>query len=146
MATCSVLVTLIFRKLVPMNFAFKIYYASLLVLIAMVTVQARAWKNIEPLKSTRADAVRLFTQCAEYHEGCEFKTESERVYMLFSGGIQYRTNCVEALAPETVMFIEVVPLKKLSLKDLGIDRKKSSWFRPFDSYNENLRGYYTADG
>jgi hypothetical protein len=91
--------------------------------------------------------LRLWNQCSEHKQACLFATDKESVYVLFSGGLpDYYRDCAASLNPETVVFIEVVPKGKLTLKDLSIDKKTLSSFQPIEDYLHDLKGYQTSDG
>jgi hypothetical protein len=91
--------------------------------------------------------LRLWNQCSEHKEACRFATDKESVYILFSGGLQdYYSDCGASLAPETVLFVELVPKRKLALKDLSIDKKTLRSFQPIEGYLRDLKGYQTSDG
>ena len=71
---------------------------------------AKEWRGLTPLRSTRADVVRLLNQCSEQKEACAFTLENEDVYILFSGGLaDDYSECAKILPAETVMFIDVQP-------------------------------------
>ena len=61
---------------------------ALIVVFTLLAVQdcfAKEWRGIAPLRSTRADVVRLFNQCSDQAEACTFSLAQEEVYILFSG-------------------------------------------------------------
>ena len=117
------------------------------ILCAFESSVAKEWRGIIPLRSTRADVLRLWNQCSEHKEACRFATDKESVYVLFSGGLQdYYSHCGASLAPETVLFVELVPKGKLTLKDLSIDKKTLRFFQPIEDYLPDLKGYQTSDG
>jgi len=74
------------------------------------TLSAKTWQEIEPLRSTRADVVRVFNECSDQKEACTFAYNNEDIYILFSGGLDEKyVECAKALPPETVIFIERRP-------------------------------------
>jgi hypothetical protein len=121
--------------------------ASAFILCAFESSIGKEWRGITPLRSTRADVLRLWNQCSEHKEVCRFETDKESVYVLFSGGLQDSySDCGASLAPETVLFVELVPKGKLTLKDLSIDKKTLTSFQPIEGYLRDLKGYQTSDG
>ncbi len=117
------------------------------ILCAFESSIAKEWRGITPLRSTRADVLRLWSECVEHKEACRFATDKESVYVLFSGGLpDYYSHCGASLAPETVLFVEVVPKRRLTLKDLSIDKKTLRSFQPIEDYLSDLKGYQTRDG
>jgi hypothetical protein len=121
--------------------------ALLVLLVAAESSSAKSWRGIVPLRSTRADVVRLLNQCADLKEACRFTLEKERVHILFSGGLQPKYGeCAARLAPDTVMFIEVEPRVKLKFSDLHLDKRKVQTFNPSAPFKMGLKGYRSADG
>jgi hypothetical protein len=129
-----------------MNTFIKTVVVSLLLLVATDSY-AREWRGITPLKSTRADVVRLLNQCADQKEACRFTLEQEHVHILFSGGLQPEYGeCAARLAPETVMFIEVEPRVTLKFSNLHLDKRKFETFNPSAPFKRGLKGYRSSDG
>jgi hypothetical protein len=88
----------------------KAFTFLILILASAPSLSAKAWRGIEPLRSTRSDVVRLFGQCWDQREACVFTLENEDVYVLFSGGMtKDYGGCSEDVPAETVMFIETWP-------------------------------------
>ena len=107
-----------------MNSYFRASLILGLVLFAVEGCFAKEWRGIAPLRSTRADVVRLLNQCSEQMEACAFNLAQEEVYILFSGGLGDGYNeCAKRLSPETVIFIQVLPKSNLKLNDLYPDKK-----------------------
>jgi hypothetical protein len=125
---------------------FKVLVLIVLLKSAALT-QAKEWKGIVPLESTRADVIRLLNQCHETREGCLFDTKDENVFILFSGGVVESRfqECILSIKPETVMYIEVVP-KQLKVRDLKLPEKALSGENSIDLKQEGLKGYEMADG
>lgn len=93
-------------------------------LLAAQDCFAKEWRGIAPLRSTRADVVRLLKQCSDQIEACAFSLAQEEVYILFSGGLSEKEEeCARRLPPETVVFIQVWPKSKPRLNDLHLDKK-----------------------
>jgi hypothetical protein len=129
-----------------------ITYIRPILLIALVLLSAersfaKDWRGITPLRSTRADVIRLLNQCSDQREACVFSLAQEDVYILFSGGLgdEY-VECSKSLPPETVMFIHVEPKTKLKLDDLRLDKKKLRVFGPSAPISRGSKGYETIDG
>jgi hypothetical protein len=117
------------------------------ILCAFELSVAKEWRGITPLRSTRVDVIHLWNQCSENKEACQFATDKESVYVLFSGGLpDHFSDCAASLNPETVVFIEVVPKRRLTFKDLSIDKKTLRSFQPIEDYLRDLKGYQTSDG
>jgi len=108
---------------------------------------AKDWRGLIPLRSTRADVVRMFGQCSDQKEACRFTLGDEEVYMLFSGGLasDYR-ECVTSLQPETLMFIEVEPRRKMKLSALNLDKQSLQYLNPSNRNDSRVKGYRSKDG
>lgn len=126
----------------------KTSLSMLLLLVASEYSFAKEWRGITPLRSTRADVVRLFNQCSDQREACAFMLGNDRVYILFSGGLtDDHGECARRLPSETVMFIDVELKARPKIKSLMLDRKKFRTFNPAEPYKMDLKGYWNeADG
>lgn len=92
--------------------------------------QAKEWRGIIPLRSSRADVVRLHGHCADPAIPCRFNSADGQVYIYFSNSRDtYVADCVKQLPPGVVLQIKVTP-GELRLSDLGVDVKK---FKKFES-------------
>src|SRR4030095_3680182 len=113
-----------------MNTQFRMLLILASVAAATLRVEAKPWRGVEPLRSTRADVIRLFNQCKDDLHICSFELEREHVSIYFSRPLHTgltRYTCVKELPLGTVLRIEVVPKGSLrfSKKDFGQNRPKS---------------------
>ena len=92
------------------------------------------------MHSTRADVIRLFNQCLDQKEACEFTLEKQLVDVLFSGGVDY-FECAKRLPPETVMFVEIAPLATLKFDDLQPNKRNFKTFNPTAPSKWGFKGY-----
>jgi hypothetical protein len=107
---------------------------------------AKEWRGLTPLRSSRADVIRLLNQCSDEKEACAFTLGDESVYILFSGGLaENYKECAERLPDETVMFIDVVLTSHPPLRTLRRDMKKFRTFNPSDPVKMDLKGYWSDD-
>jgi len=122
--------------------------SMLLLLAASEHSVAKEWRGITPLRSTRADVVRLFNQCSHQKEACAFTLGNDKVYILFSGGLtDDHGECARRLPSETVMFIDVELRARQKLQSLNLDKKKFRTFNPAEPYQMDLKGYWNeSDG
>jgi hypothetical protein len=105
--------------------------AAIFLLTVTVDSYGKAWRDITPLKSTRADVERLF---GESNELGRYEIENERAYIFYSEGPcsgRYlnlaKQNC-ECLVPkDTVLRIAVTLENAVNLS--GIDKRGFSWAR-----------------
>ena len=134
------------RYLPGMNRYFRVALLFVSILFLSESSFAREWRGITPLRSTRADVIRLLGQCSDQKEACRFKFDQGEVYILFSGGLrdEYQA-CGKSLPPETVMFIEVVVGTEAKVSDLGLDKKAVKAIDP-NILTSGARGYQTNDG
>lgn len=126
----------------------KTSLSMLLLLVASEYSVAKEWRAITPLRSTRADVVRLFNQCSDQREACAFTVGNDRVYILFSGGLtDDHGECARRLPSETVMFIDVELKTTQKIKSLNLDKKEFRTFNPAEPYKMGLKGYWNeSDG
>ena len=126
----------------------KTSLSTLLLLAASGYAIAKEWRGITPLRSTRADVVRLFNQCSDQREACAFTLENDKVYILFSGGLtDAYGECASRLPSETVMFIDVELKATQKIKSLNLNKKKFKTFNPAEPYQMDLKGYWNeSDG
>lgn len=130
-----------------MTFFIKSLCSIALLLFCVHESGAKEWRGITPLKSTRADVVRILNQCSEHREACVFRLDQGDVYILFSGGLEDEySDCTRRLPPETVMFIQVEPRSKLKLSDLRLDKKQLRRFGPSPFLDRRGKDYETTDG
>ncbi len=103
---------------------------------------AKPWRGIEPLRSTRADVIRLLNQCANEREACEFRIGSEEVYILFSGGLSDEySDCRNRLPLETVVFIESRPMKNAKVSKSILQTGRFQRFNPTAPWKLGFNGY-----
>jgi hypothetical protein len=121
--------------------------SAALLLIAVDSSSAREWRGIVPLRSTRADVVRLLNQCSDQKEACRFTVGTNDVHILFSSGLvdQY-AYCAAYLPAEAVMFIHVRPRAELKLSALRLDKRRLHQFNSSEPIDRHYKGYRTDDG
>lgn len=126
----------------------KTSLSILLLVVASEYSVANEWRGITPLRSTRADVVRLFNQCSDQREACAFTLGNDKVYILFSGGLtDDHGDCARRLPSETVMFIDVELKATPKIKSLNLDKKQFRTFNPAEPYKMEVKGYWTeSDG
>src|SRR5689334_11546215 len=96
-------------------------------------VEAEEWRGLTPMKSTRADVVRIFKACEGQDSQCEFTNENEDIMIEFAG-VQ---NCAGVPAG-TVLSIERDLRKETTLEALGFDKRR---FKSFDPSTPPKLGY-----
>ena len=118
-------------------------FACILLLAAPVShVSAKAWRGIQPLHSTRQDVVRLFNQCVDANESCEFDLGGEHVNILFSSRLSRENlDCIRKLPPETVLYIEVRLFARTALEDLLVEPGQLISFNPTKPHRPGFKAY-----
>src|SRR5215203_2884434 len=117
-----------------MNPAFKLIFLAFV--IAAQQVAAEEWRGIKPLSSTREDVVRVFGECADKGDWCEFMLDNEDVEIVFSGA----QNC-NNLSPGMVLSVQRVLRKATSFEALHVDKKRFKQFDPSLPRNMGYRGF-----
>jgi hypothetical protein len=124
------------------NSKLRLFVAAWSLLILSVDSQAKDWRGIVPLRSTRADVFRLFGKCSNVTPSCEFTFKNENVHIEFSGNATSNLHtCSKKLRPDTVLLIEVTPQKALEFKELQVDRKPLRAFPLSPPMSVGYRGY-----
>ena len=113
--------------------ALKPLLLSFALLMMTQRASAEAWHDLIPLKSTRADVVRVFNQCNDQQESCEFTIENEDITIEFAG----TQNCASVPAG-TVLSIQRDLKKETTLEALGLDKRR---FKSFDPSTPPKLGY-----
>lgn len=125
----------------------KAILSAFVLLGGLQSVYAKEWRGLVPLQSTRSDVIRLLNQCSDQKEACRFTLETERVHILFSGGLPAGdSECAARLTSEVIVFIEVQPQVKLKLADLSLDKRNLTQFSPSATIKAGLKGYRSSDG
>ena len=113
----------------------KSFFVFFVLLIAAAEVAAQEWRGLAPLRSTRADVVRLFGQCADEKSYCDFPIENEEIEIVFSGP----GDCT--IAPGTVLSIQRELRNATTFRALGLDTRRFKSFDPSWPRGMGYRGY-----
>jgi hypothetical protein len=111
----------------------KALLLSFVLLMMTERVSAEEWRGLTPLKSTRVDVVKIFNECNDQQESCEFAIENEDITIEFAG-IQ---NC-SGVPAGTVLSIQRDLRKETTLEALGFDKRR---FQSFDPSTPPKLGY-----
>ena len=116
--------------------------SSLLMVVAANELFAKEWRGLVPLRSTRADIVKLFGQCRSAESVCGFTHKNENVHIVLSSRLLDFSNsdseCARTLPLDTVLLIEIKPVGIHRVAELHIDRRV---FRVFDPALPPGQGY-----
>lgn len=118
-----------------MNPVSKLVFLFFAFLIAASQVAAQEWRGLTPLRSTRADVVRVFGQCSGWKPYCEFTSENEEILIVFSEP----GDC--GAAPDTVLSIQRELRNATTFAALGLDTRRFKSFDPSWPPGMGYRGY-----
>jgi len=99
-------------------------------------VSGEEWRGLTPLKSTRADVVRVFNECTDRNSYCEFTIENEDILIEFAG-IQ---SC-SGVAADTVLSIQRELQTETTFEALGLDKRRFKSFDPSIPQKLGYRGF-----
>lgn len=120
-----------------MNAGLRVFFVVFVFLAAVPQVLAEEWRGIVPLRSTRADVVRLFGECAGSESSCEFMLPNEEILIEFA-----TPACSYAVAPDTVLMVQRELQTGTTLEALGLDRRRLKSFNPAASRYKGYQGYF----
>ena len=113
--------------------ALKTLLLSFVLLMTTQRVEAEEWRGLTPLKSTRADVVKIFNECNDQGETCEFAIENEEITIEFAD----TQNC-GGVPAGTVLSIQRDLKKETTLEALGFEKRR---FKSFDPSSPPKLGY-----
>lgn len=99
----------------------KIVFVCAIWLCSASVLQAKEWRGIVPLKSTRADVENLL---GKPNGLGRYQFENERAYINYSSGCARVDDCLCVVPKDTVIYIFVTLESDLKLSELKIDRTK----------------------
>jgi hypothetical protein len=114
---------------------------SLVLFVFAGFTSAKEWRGVVPTHSTRQDVIRLFSECTDATQPCEFKLGNELVRIFFSEDQRDAIQCGKDIPAGKVLLIEVRLQVPVSLKKYGGSLRN---FRSFDSSTppgQGFRGY-----
>jgi len=86
-------------------------------------VEARAWRGIIPLQTTRAAVVQILGEGTDSESaGTKYNFENENVSILYSSADTALPECARKLPADLVLAIKVFPKVEVSLETLGLMR------------------------
>jgi len=107
--------------------------ASLLLFILIVTADlcvAAEWRGIVPIRSTRADVVRLFNRCEERTEQCTFNFGNQKVSLVFSGWQHSFSGCPKSVPDDTVLLVRAHFNQPVAQKEFEPNLNQFKGFNP----------------
>jgi hypothetical protein len=106
----------------------QVFRTALLAAAFMITARhavAEEWRGLIPLKSTRADVVRVFNQCVDNKTYCEFTRDKEDIVIMFASD----ENC-NKVPIGTVLSIQRELQNDTTFAALGLDKRRFKSFNP----------------
>ena len=135
-----------------MKILLKAFACSCLTLGLTVAANAKEWRGITPLLSTRLDVERLLGEPPPPQDGTGqytlYKTSS--IYFLEEGevhivfaekDVRTAVDCLGKIPAGTVLMIQVKPKNDWTLSDLQLDEKKLRKFDPSQPPDLGFEGY-----
>ena len=117
---------------------FKLLFLAAIILRLSQSSNAKDWRGLIPLHSTRDDVTRLLGPSPDANNiRARYSLEKEDVYIVFSSDESYR-RCSSGVPKEAVLLIQITPKTKLRLSDLRIEQ---SQYRSFDPSSPPDIGY-----
>ena len=118
-----------------MNPVGKVFLFFFFLMSAASQVAAEEWHGLTPLRSTRADVVRVFGRCANEEQDCYFSIPNEEILIVFSKP----GAC--GIPPDTVLSIQRELIKETTFAALGLDPRRFKSFDPSWPPGMGYRGY-----
>lgn len=130
----------------------KAFACSCFTLSLVVAADAKEWRGITPLRSTRADVERLLGEPQPQKTGTRSSVKNEirsiyfleegEVYFVFAGKeVSSSVDCLGTIPPGTVLMIQVTPKNDWTLSDLQLDEKRLKRFDPSQPPDLGYEGY-----
>ena len=135
-----------------MKSALKVLGYVSMILVLSGIAQAKEWRGIVPLHSTKDDVEKLLGPPPPPSDGTRiysldntrsiyFLDEGE-VYIVFADkAVPAAAGCLGKISPGTIMLIQVTPKKALQLPDLNLDEQRLKKFDPSDPPNIGFAAY-----
>jgi hypothetical protein len=103
--------------------------------------QAKEWRGIVPLQSTREDVTRLLGNPSDANTiRANYSFQKEDAYIVFSDE-ESKQECVRKLPAGTVLLIQIRPKGDLSLVEFHFEDSKFRKFDPGSGYYPGMEGY-----
>jgi len=123
-----------YQRQAKMNL-FKVLVLIVLGLLLSIRAQAKEWRGIIPLHSTRADVERILGSPWRQPSGeySFYQIDRASIQITFAGPWDSDAGrCTKAVSPGTVLSIVILPQTDVSLTDLQIDLQHAKTFNiPF---------------
>lgn len=116
----------------------KLLFLAAIILHLSESSNAKDWRGLIPLHSTRDDVTRLLGPSPDSNNiRARYSLEKEDVYIVFASD-ELHSRCTGGVPKDSVLLIQITPKPKLRLSDLRIDKSK---YRSFDPSSPTGIGY-----
>jgi len=107
-----------------------------------IVAQAKAWRGLVPLRSTRADVERLLGKPGQYGR---YQFDRERAYINFAGPgpCNEMNSCLCLVSEDTIVSIFIELEVEMLFSRLGVDKKK--YIKQVSPQDPNLATYSNRD-
>jgi hypothetical protein len=132
----------------------KIFFISLLAIGSAQELAAKEWRGLVPMRSTRSDVERILgkpndprrgvTRSYDLHEGRSiYSSDYGEAYIVFAKmqEVMGQRRCIDSVAPDTVLMIQVSPTVAQSVDDYIKDSKRFRTFDPSEPKDIGYLGY-----
>jgi hypothetical protein len=128
-----------------MKITLKTFLCLCLLGLFSALVEAKEWRGITPLKSTRSDVTRILGKSPDAnHIRANYELEEGHIYIVFANK-DTKLDCVKKLPVDTVLLIEFRPKPGMSLSNLKLDLSKYKMFNPSRPQEIGFKGYLNED-
>ena len=120
----------------------SIIYSLCLATIFVCDLEAKEWRGLVPLSSTREDVTRVLGKSPDAnHIRAKYSLVTEDVYIVFASRENHVDDCVKQLPLDTVLQIQITPKIELDLADLRLDERRLKKFDPSDPQGIGYEAY-----
>jgi hypothetical protein len=124
----------------------KLFLFPVLLFILPAIIEAKEWRGIVPMKSTREDVKRILGRSRDAnHIRANYDLDEGQVYIVFSNGEDYSYDCVKKLPKDVVLLIQFQPKTDLPLSDMKLDLSKFREFDPTTPPNLGHKAYINEE-
>jgi len=128
-----------------MKIMLKTFLCLCLFSLFSVIAEAKEWRGIIPMQSTRADVTRILGKSPDAnHIRANYYLDEGHIYIVFANDDAYY-DCVKKLPVDTVLLIQFTPKRGLSLTDLKLDLNKFKKFDPSEPKDIGFEGYLNEE-
>jgi hypothetical protein len=129
-----------------MSLLSKTLLLSALLFSFPILTEAKEWRGIVPLKSTREDVKRILGRSRDANRmRANYDLDEGHIYIAFSNDEDYNSDCVKKLPKDIVLLIVFRPKVDLTLSDLKPNLTKFRKFDPSIPQNLGFEAYVSEE-